>query len=183
MGLDMYLYRRSYVKNWNHTSEPSRHDITIKRGGIVRDDIKPERIAYIVEEVAYWRKANHIHKWFVDKCQGGVDDCREHYVETEQLAELVGLCKQVLESIETVDGQVNMGTTHFADGRVEHHTKPGPVVAQQGLAAALLPTQAGFFFGGTDYDEYYLDDIRKTVELLEPLLTDGSGEFFYDSSW
>ena len=41
------------------------------------------------EEVGYWRKANQIHKWFVDNVQDGVDDCGEYKVTKEQLIETV----------------------------------------------------------------------------------------------
>ncbi len=87
MGLDMYLTKKTYVKNWDHHKPEYRHEITIKQGGKIRDDIKPERICYIEEEVAQWRKANSIHKWFVDNVQNGKDDCRDYYVSHEQIAE------------------------------------------------------------------------------------------------
>lgn len=31
----------------------------------------------IWKEIGYWRKANHIHKWFVDCVQDGEDDCEK----------------------------------------------------------------------------------------------------------
>ena len=34
------------------------------------------------------------------------------------------------------------------------------------LAAKLLPTQSGFFFGSVDYDEYYIEDLKETVRRL-----------------
>lgn len=43
----------------------------------------------------YWRKANHIHKWFVDHCQDGEDDCREADVTSGQLQELVDALEKV----------------------------------------------------------------------------------------
>jgi hypothetical protein len=36
-----------------------------------------------------------------------------------------------------------------------------------GVAKELLPTQAGFFFGSTDYDEYYYEDLVYTRDLLD----------------
>lgn len=183
MGLDMYLTKKSYVQNWDHTKPELLHEITIKRGGEIRSDIKPERITYIIEEVAYWRKANQIHRWFVDNVQGGNDDCGEHAVDTDQLRILVDLCKQVLETVESVEGRVSTGTTYYPDGRVIENTKPGAVVAQKAIADALLPTQGGFFFGSTDYDEYYLEDLKNTVRMLEPLTDDDYSEFYYHSSW
>jgi hypothetical protein len=184
MGLDMYLHRKTYVKNWEFMGPEERHSITVFKGGKPRADVKPERIAYIIEQVAYWRKANHIHKWFVDNCQDGEDDCREACVSQEQLADLVALCKQVLGTVETVEGDIHTGTTYYPDGKVIEHIRPGEVVAQQGVAASILPTQSGFFFGGTEYDEYYLDATRYTLEQLEPLLAEeGDGDFTYRSSW
>lgn len=52
----------------------------------------------IKEEVGYWRKANAIHKWFVDNVQDGIDDCDYHReVTKEDLEELRDVCKAVLE--------------------------------------------------------------------------------------
>lgn len=53
-------------------------------------------------------------------------------------------------------------------------------------AAELLPTQDGFFFGGTDYDEWYLGDLKYTVERIGKILADPALEkcdFYYQSSW
>lgn len=183
MGLDMYLYKKTYVKNWDYMQPEDRHQITVTKGG-KPTDIKPERISEITEEVAYWRKANAIHKWFVDNVQNGLDDCGEYYVERDQLTELVRLCKEVLGTVEQVDGEVPTGTMYYPDGTVVHETKPGQVVAQAKIAADMLPTQGGFFFGGTEYDEYYLQDLQSTIDQLEPLITEeGDGSFYYHSSW
>ena len=57
----MYLYKKTYVQNWEHTSPEKRHTFEIKMGGEIRKDIKPERICYIVEQIAYWRKFNALH--------------------------------------------------------------------------------------------------------------------------
>jgi len=63
-------------------------------------DVNLSRVTNINERVGYWRKANHIHKWFVDNCQNGVDDCKEYYVSIEQLKELLQRCKDVLQDID-----------------------------------------------------------------------------------
>ena len=50
------------------------------------------------EEVYYWRKANAIHKWFVDNVQDGIDDCWYHRpVTKEDLKTLADSCKVVLD--------------------------------------------------------------------------------------
>ena len=60
------------------------------------------------------------------------------------------------------------------------------VLADRSKADDLLPTAEGFFFGSTDYDEYYFEDLQDTIEKLEPFITDPSWEswdFYYQSSW
>ena len=185
MGLDMYLEKRTYVQRWDHHSEDKKFEVTVKRGGKPYRPIKMDRVSYVIEEVAYWRKANAIHRWFVENCQGGVDECQKSYVTVEQLTELRDLCVNVLNSLETVDGDVDVGTSYHADGRVEHHTRPGKVVAQKGIADRELPAQSGFFFGSTNYDEYYVADLQETVEMLTKILEEDNtyGEFYYQSSW
>jgi hypothetical protein len=51
--------------------------------------------------------------------------------------------------------------------------------------SSLLPTQAGFFFGTTDVDEWYWKDLSDTAEGIDKLLTefDDKWEFEYRSSW
>jgi hypothetical protein len=59
------------------------------------------------------------------------------------------------------------------------------VLADTSLAPALLPTAEGFFFGGTEYNEWYWRDIEYTKRLLEraldPKMKDW--DFYYQSSW
>lgn len=45
----------------------------------------------------------------------------------------------------------------------------------------LLPPCAGFFFGSTDIDDYYYEDLRNTVEIISSL--DPKLEYIYQSSW
>jgi hypothetical protein len=45
MGLDMYLYKKTYVQNWEHQTPEQRHTISVKLGDNAREDIKPHRIA------------------------------------------------------------------------------------------------------------------------------------------
>jgi len=86
MGLDMYLTKKSYVKKWDF--QKKNHEVDVKYDGEDRLDIKPERISEVVEEVMYWRKANHIHGWFVENIQGGIDECQESHVELDDLIKL-----------------------------------------------------------------------------------------------
>ena len=47
-------------------------------------------------QVAYWRKANQVHAWFVKHVQGGVDNCEEYYVTRDQLQLLLDTCKIIM---------------------------------------------------------------------------------------
>ena len=53
------------------------------------------------------------------------------------------------------------------------------------LAPGLLPTQAGFFFGDTDYGEYYFEDLDSTVTILETVLSEDNTQasLYYRASW
>lgn len=188
MGLDMHLTAKRYVGDWDHTNpaERARYRAVAEAAGFggLRCDGSPH--LEVEMSVMYWRKANAIHAWFVRECGGGVDDCRPVYVEREKLTELAALCRHVLGAVETVEGAVNVGTTYYPDGRVVQETIPGAVVAQPEVAAELLPTQGGFFFGKTDYDKDYLSDLRDTADGLEALLANDAlkgCEFEYRASW
>ena len=156
MGLDMFLTKKHYIgSNYEHRNVKAKIDIKV---GKKKVNIDPKKISYIHEEVGYWRKANHIHAWFVDNCQGGEDDCRYADVSVAQLKELIALCEQVLEKKDEA----------FSE---EH-----------------LPTQEGFFFGGTEYGEYYYSELEDTIKMLTEAIADVdendySIDFIYHSSW
>lgn len=182
MGLDMYLSRRTYVKNWDYMGPEERHNITIS--GPAAAIIKTERISRIEEQVAYWRKANAVHAWFVKNCQDGRDECQETYISREQLRALVVAVTSVLDTAVVADGVITNGYSAEAGGPLLPNFEDGKVIINPEVAEAILPSQKGCFFGGTDYDQYYLDDLRYTKEVLEALLAEpDGGSFYYQASW
>jgi len=53
-------------------------------------------------------------------------------------------------------------------------------------ANELFPTGRGFFFGSTDYDEWYFQDVKETIDLFERTLLEfdfDEEELWYHSSW
>jgi len=149
MGLDMYLTRKEYVKDWDHTPKEKRKNVEVFMNG---KKIDTKKLDYLEFEVIDWRKVNHIHKWFVDNCQDGIDDCSIAFVPTDKLKELVDLCEYVLKDKEK--------------------------------AEELLPTQEGFFFGPTEYDEYYFEALEETVYVIDKELREHpDDEYIYHSSW
>ena len=148
MGLDMYLTAERYL--WS-----SEKLISDEVANLLELNLDGERmrVESITAEAMYWRKANAIHKWFVENIQGGEDNCRRYYVEREQLTELRDLCAKLC--------------------------------TQREMAEETLPTADGFFFGSTEYDEWYWNDIEGTVQGLDKALQafDDKWHFYYRSSW
>jgi len=188
MGLDMYAARRLHVKQWNHQPAQERYSVQIARGGKPVPGIQLRRISEIEEEVMYWRKANHIHAWFVDNVQGGQDNCGTYRVSWGQLRALLSLCKKVFESSELVNGMIYAGAVYDQEhpkGLVQR--EPGKVIKDDAVARELLSTRAGFFFGCEEYDESYLDDVVDTRDWIVNMLADHDagvpGDIYYQSSW
>ena len=59
------------------------------------------------------------------------------------------------------------------------------VLADNSKANSLLPPQAGFFFGSTEINDYYLDDLKLTIKIIDRCLRErlSNWNFSYNSSW
>ena len=139
-------------------------------------------------EILTWRKENHIHAWFVENVQDGVDRCEDSTVSKAKLAEFVGICEQLLASIELTPGDVDAGKVMRAGSyEWEQLYDVGQVLTDESeaLAARLLPTRAGFFFGSTQYNEWYWKSLNEAVRVLKPHLESMAEDdtVVYWSSW
>ena len=150
----MYVTAKRYLWDFGERNDKDIVDAI----GKLFPEIKGNRVKQVEVEAMYWRKANAIHKWFVDNVQDGIDECQESLIEPEKLYELRDICKTVLED--------------------------------RSQAATLLPSQSGFFFGGTEYDENYFDDVKCTLKWLNDLLVKNAfsddhkkWDFYYQASW
>lgn len=56
------------------------------------------------------------------------------------------------------------------------------VIADPDLAEELLPTASGFFFGNTEYDEHYIEDLKYTSFHIDEILKSVSWEILKDSN-
>ena len=116
------------------------------------------------EELMYWRKANAIHKFFVDNAAHGVDDCEPVQVTIDVLKDLVDRCEKILQ------GEVD---------------DKGALIDPK-TAMELLPSQSGFFFGSIDYDDWYIEDLKKTVKALKPIVEHAelyTDPIIYEAAW
>lgn len=161
MGLDMYLYRREYISghSFNEAPELETFNTLVEAIGIQPSPQAPH--IHVEVCVAYWRKANAIHGWFVNELANGVDECQSIYVPREKLVELR----------DKADAMLRVP----ANFRENVATKSG-----------LQPT-GGFFFGSYDYDDWYIEDMKNTVTQLDKILEstpeDSWSDFIYRASW
>lgn len=165
MGLDMFLVMKTFQE---------RHTYSQDDEGNLKQKINPEYVQLIKKitlgdledghthgieiamNVMYWRKANAIHRWFVDKLNNGEDDCRPIWVGREQLLALLDTCEDVFNA----------------------HTEE--------KAMELLPPGEGFFFGSTNIDDWYWSDLEYTIKRLKVILDkteDKLVQFEYQASW
>lgn len=188
MGLDMYLNRRHYIGN-EYREKAEQIKIVVPKNQknatfpIAQGLIKSERISEITERVGYWRKANAIHDWFIRNCADGDSDNTHMDVSREQLEELLDTCKKVLKASKMVKGKIANGYT-FKDGKETPILEDGEYIEDPTIAKELLPTASGFFFGSTEYDQWYINDLKDTVKMLEEILSEpDGGDFVYEASW
>lgn len=86
----------------------------------------------IITELAYFRKVNFVVKFFCDAkgCSKDFINCADVIININDLKELKERCDKVLAS------------------------------KSLNIAQALLPTENGFFFGSSKYDEDYFEDVK-----------------------
>ena len=189
MGLDMYLYRtkkvdgleiEDYEKVDNaissflfdfvsveQTMQPDEYNPAYEQF----DEVVRERGEYsswlsIFDDIGYWRKANQVHNFFVQECQNGIDECQLSMISKEALEELLDRCKR---AISVKDIYLNDGILKDGEGIEEY-----------------LPTTSGFFFGGTEFNEWFFQDVEETIELIEKVFEETDFEtqvICYRSSW
>jgi hypothetical protein len=154
MGLDMYLSAKRYMSKYFDATDTVKINAINDIFGLEGEEDGDYGAQEVKFRVAYWRKANQIHQWFVDNIQDGVDECQESYVPREKLQELMELCEAIITN---------------------------PKKARENL-----PTAAGFFFGSTEYDEFYMEDLKYTAGRIKKILNDpalAKVDFYYQSSW
>ena len=173
MGLDMYFEGTFSTKAFterdpkNYAIDPD-FESALESIGFENAPVEFNNWNYysINIPIAYWRKVNCIHNWFVENVQGGKDDCDRYYVRDEKIKELVNEIDEILIQVD-----------------------PKRKLA---MAQASLPNIEGCFFGSQEYDEHYFNDLRYTKKRMQACLDwqnkmAGTGKcfdsFYYQSSW
>ena len=162
MGLDMFLYIK---QNEYHSKYINAGNLELKYPKDITEFIPDPTCGLSISretnyQVGYWRKANHIHKWFVDTCANGVDDCTRVYVTIAQVEKLLELCKQV---------------------QADHTLAPDLLPTQKGFFFGPIDY-------GNDYFED-IDNTIKIIEPVLEFMKhkwdeqDYTWEVYYEASW
>lgn len=177
MGLDMYLYAR---KNDYASSYTKSNVITNNYPEALTnifEEFKPENIEKLMEADQYFYDRRCV------SCQTSyeIGYWRKanaiHNFFVEHCAEGIDECQEIKVSKEAL-----MTLLEKCKAVLENHSK----------AQNLLPTEDGFFFGSTEYDEYYYEDLIYTKEIVEKTLKfledrvankDYDWEIIYQASW
>lgn len=148
------------------------------------DIIKKLKKQFYPHEDVYFRKANFVYRFFQPYL---VDEAC--IVTKDMVNDLLERCDEIIEAAKE-DGVINKNgeiskryfyCRNFYGLTKEEQEKERKRVAKETAkmprvwtetAENQLPTQAGFFFGSTEYDVYYLEDILSCKEQFTKLLAD-----------
>jgi len=150
-----------------------------------------------VEDVGYWRKANAVHGWFVRECANGVDECQPIPVSREQLQKLRQDCNNSLaDSDKAVISQPADATYTLDENNQPQSGMDFVKLIQEHMEAQMalkgttiesndpLAPTAGFFFGSTEKDQYYYQDLTETIDIIDTALgLSDDWEIIYQASW
>lgn len=200
MGLDMYLMKTKKTDLLESKTmrvlasdlyEKNEHNAILfepfEKLGLTYTYTKWEHLGertYLNRTIAYWRKANAIHKWIYENCASEEQaDYEDIEVSKEKLEELVNVCRRVLEDFKTCEKsktkvQTGWGTGEDAYEEIE--------VYNSKVADELLPTERGFFFGSLEYNEYYKGYLEYTIERITQVLEEtdfDTEELYYSASY
>ncbi len=138
MGLDQGISKKIYVGAiWEHRKVEGTVNLTING---IEIPINLNRLEYVEEKVADFRKFNALHRWVVDNLFYGEEDNCVPISLNPGIEDLFSITNQLLENQD------------------EDHAKE------------LLPTGSGFFFGSLEYDEYYWEDVAMLRDALKDIL-------------
>jgi hypothetical protein len=182
MGLDMYLYKKTYVEQWSHNKPEETFEVSVTKGGKPYEEIQSDRVSYVTESIMYWRKVNQIHGWFCNNTQQLEEEVR-YSVTKEDLGTLLETCYKVLGILENAGRSSMSVSTGWSNG--EKIMEDIEVYDCMEEIEDLLPPTRGFFYGSDDLGEWYKNSIVETVSFLEKELafTSSNSEYEYYASW
>lgn len=157
MGLDMYLYVEEYVSRKDYKKdykEDNKAFDEIISALELRDVVEPDSWTGLTVQIP-------VGYWRkANAIHGWIVDT---FADGEDNCQQIYIPRQGMEDLRKI----------CAD-----------VLANPSKALEVLPPQAGFFFGSTNVDEWYLQDLKYTYDLLTRLLSNEKiDSFIYQASW
>ena len=168
MGLDMYFSRRTYVSSFKSTRDADGNwgvrdvnNMELKFDDADLSHINLQNVRYIEELFGEFRKFNALHAYVVDNFGGGKDECQIIYLDIDNLIQIHEMLSLVKESLS---------------------------IGDKVIASQTLPPSEGFFFGSTEIDEWYEQDVNKAVEVFGKVIEEHSivghnASYSYQASW
>lgn len=124
-------------------------------------DIYFNKIKKQSDEIGYFRKVNFLVSFVEDLLGREIINCEEVPFDKQMAEELVRSCKEVLSAKADIKNYCEH--QHIPDNEIGNYTP-------EMIAEELLPTRPGFFFGNTDYDEWYYHDVEEVLNWCESTL-------------
>lgn len=152
MGLDMYFNAKRYVSKYTDSELQTK----LKDTNCGLFDWNPVEVQF---EVAYWRKHNAIHNWFVENVQDGIDECQESYVSEEQIVKLYDVVCLVLND----------------------HSKAQELLP---TTSGFFFGSSGYgewYYEGLEYTKNVLEPVVQAINNKDSELN--GFDFYYTSSW
>ena len=165
MGLDMYLHAKKYVEKINWEKLDRDNDIGLDSPEVVNplwnDIVNTAQMSDVATDIY------GVH----------VEVTCAYWRKSNQIH------KWFVDNVQ--DGNDNCGEYYVSHEKLKELRE----TCRQVIFAkdpSLLPTQGGFFFGSTDIDEWYWQDIKNTIKKLDRLFNLPDFDklsFSYTSSW
>ena len=156
----MYLYRSEYVSDYEWRKDTTKG---VREGNIY----------------------NQIRKEFgVDRCEDSphmiVEICVGYWRKANAIhAWFVDNCADGVDDCQRIP--VSLAKLQ----ELRHLCKS--VVLEPAVAGNVLPPREGFFFGSNNVDQWYIEDMKHTVAMLDKILSsvpeDHHTSFVYQASW
>ena len=131
-------------------------------------DISFYKIQRKGKELSYFRKVNFLVKFFNDKmieyCGGTILDGLDIPIDKEWCEELLDKCNQVVNKYNELKTSYTLNTNDDNTKLFESEEANNLFVE---FASEVLSTMAGFFYGSTDYDKWYLEDVKDVIKHLK----------------
>lgn len=160
MGLDMYLGRKAYIPNYSHTNDDTKK---LARAVLEALGLTGEQIESLND--------------------GGIEVKLPIGYWRKANAIHAWFVKNVQDGVD--ECQESDVSKEQLEELKETCNK---VLLIPDMAAELLPAQSGFFFGPTEYGDWYFESLRETVKIIDnalklPEIGAYGDSFTYRASW